>query len=112
MTINSRQKGAAGEREWAQFLRELGIDHARRGQQFSGGVDSPDVVGLAGTHCEVKRVEKLNVTNAMLQAIRDANEQALPYVAHRKNREEWLVTIRAQDIIGFIELLSGVFNKG
>jgi len=104
MTINSRAKGARGEREWAQWLRDnLGID-ARRGQQFAGGTDSPDVIGLEGTHAEVKRVEKLNISNAIAQAERDCGDN-LPYVASRKNGEEWLITIRARDYLMFRELL-------
>ena len=104
MPINSRAKGARGEREWAKWLRDnLGID-ARRGQQFTGSPDSPDVIGLEGTHAEVKRVQKLNISNAMTQAIRDSGDN-LPYVAHRKNGEEWLITIQARDVLGFKELL-------
>ena len=104
MAINSRAKGARGEREWAKWLRDnLGID-ARRGQQFTGSPDSPDVIGLEGTHAEVKRVQKLNISNAMAQAIRDSGDN-LPYVAHRKNGEEWLITIQARDVLGFKGLL-------
>ena len=100
---NSRAKGAGGEREWAAFLRELGWAKARRGQQFSGSPDSPDVVGgIPGTHPEVKRVQRLNIHDAMKQAIRDAGLQ-IPYVAHRRNRDEWLVTIRAEDLRRFAE---------
>jgi len=104
MTINSRAKGARGEREWAQWLRDnLGID-ARRGQQFAGGTDSPDVIGLNGTHAEVKRVEKLNISNAMTQAERDCGDN-LPYVAHRTNGEAWLITIRARDFLMFRDVI-------
>ena len=41
--INSRAKGARYERELARYLDENGFP-ARRGQQFAGGSDSPDVV--------------------------------------------------------------------
>ena len=34
--MHSKQKGARGEREFAEFLRDRGIE-AGRGQQFSGG---------------------------------------------------------------------------
>ena len=57
--MNSKQKGGRGEREFAAFCREQGYD-AKRGQQFQGGADSPDVKGLPGIHIEVKRVERLN----------------------------------------------------
>lgn len=97
--LNSKAKGGRGEREWAEFLRRHGFAAARRGQQFKGGVDSPDVLGLPYIHQEVKRVEKLNIYSAISQAIRDAAGQRVPIVAHRRNREEWLVTMRAEDWI-------------
>jgi len=95
--MNSKAKGGRGEREWAEFCREHGFAEARRGVQFKGGFDSPDVTGLPGIHQEVKRVEKLNIHEAMKQSIRDSEGKALPIVAHRRNREEWLVTMRAED---------------
>lgn len=94
--INSKRKGVEGEREWAKFCREQGFKDARRGQQYSG-IEGEDVVGLPGIHQEVKRVERLNVSDAIRQAIRDKEEEDIPIVAHRKNREEWLVTMTADD---------------
>ena len=96
---NSKAKGGRGEREWAQVLRNAGLV-AYRGQQFSGGVDSPDVVceSLPRIHFEVKRVERLNIYDAMFQAVRDSAWK-LPVVAHRKNKHCWLVTMRADDWI-------------
>jgi Holliday junction resolvase len=99
--INSRQKGARGEREFAAYLRDRGIV-ARRGQQFSGGTDSPDVVhNFPGIHFEVKRVETLNLKTAMEQAKNDAGEK-MPVVAHKKNRQEWVAILSMDD---FMKLL-------
>lgn len=94
---NSRRKGAVGEREWRDVLRAEGFS-ARRGQQYSGSPDSPDVVcpDLPFIHWEVKRVERLDLCGAMAQARNDAGNQT-PIVAHRKNRGDWLVTLRAED---------------
>jgi Holliday junction resolvase len=100
MKINSKRKGAAGEREFSKLLRDHGFSEARRGQQYSG-IEGEDVVGLLGYHVEVKRVERLNIHDAMQQSIRDADNQ-IPIVAHRKNRTPWLVTMRAED---FLELV-------
>ena len=105
MSLNSRQKGAAGEREWAQFLcveaAALGFSvSARRGQQFAGSPDSPDVVCRElPIHWEVKRVERLQIERAMSQSIRDSRGGSIPAVAHRKNRSDWLVTVRATDFL-------------
>ena len=70
--MNSREKGKRGERQWRDELREQGF-HARRGQQFAGGPESPDVVSddLPWAHFEVKAVERLNICDAMEQALRD-----------------------------------------
>lgn len=96
--MNSRSKGSRGERELAAILREYGYD-CRRGQQFKGGVESPDVAGLPGIHIEVKRVENLNVHKAYEQAVRDSEGKAIPAVFHRRNREPWLVTIGLDDFM-------------
>ena len=101
--INSNQKGKAGEREFARLCREYGFDEARRGQQYSG-IEGEDVVGIPNFHIEVKRVERLNISRAMEQAKRDAAEGMIPIVAHRKNREEWKITISAED---FLKILKG-----
>lgn len=98
---NSRSKGKRGELEFAQLLRDAGLV-AWRGQQFAGGTESPDVVceSLPHVHFEIKRVEQLNLLAAMAQSVTDAGHK-LPVVAHRRNKQPWLVTMRVQD---FIEL--------
>ena len=49
--MNSRDKGKRGERMAAKKFREHGFD-TRRGVQYQGGPDSPDVVGPEGLHIE------------------------------------------------------------
>lgn len=90
--MNSKRKGSAGEREAANILKRYGYD-TRRGVQYSGINGDADVVGLPGIHLEIKRVEKLNLDNAMAQSIRDSREGEIPIVMHRKNRAPWLVTM-------------------
>ena len=82
--MNSRRKGAAGEREVAGILRGYGYK-ARRGQQYCGSNGDADVVGLPGIHIEVKRREKLNIYEAVDQSKRDRKPDELPAVFHRKN---------------------------
>ena len=65
--MNSRRKGAAGERELAGKLKEYGYD-CRRGQQY-----------------------------AMVQAAEDARASELPAVFHRRNGCPWKVTMRLED---------------
>lgn len=96
--MNSRNKGKRGELEAAHLLQKYGYD-ARRGQQFSGANGDADVVGLPDIHLEIKRVEKLNIDDALQQSIRDAREAEVPVVMHRKNRTEWKVTMLFEDWI-------------
>ena len=89
----SRRRGADGERELARILRTYGFD-TRRGQQFKGGGDSPDVMGLPGVHIECKRVQSLNIEKAMVQSRTDAEgTDDVPVVMHRRDREKWKVTM-------------------
>lgn len=100
--MNSRQKGKRGELELAKLLKSYGYD-SRRGVQYKGSPDSPDVVGLEGIHIECKRVETLNIDNAMTQAEHDAGENEIPVVMHRKNRQGWKVTMKMDDWLEFYE---------
>ena len=94
----SREKGKRGERAVAALFREYGFTDAKRGQQYHGGPDSPDVVGVPGLHIEVKRTERLNLYDALAQAKRDAGED-LPVVIHRKNDSEWVVILSFDDFM-------------
>ena len=100
MSINSKQKGARGERELARKLRDLGYD-CRRSQQYSGlGDSSADVIGLPGIHIEVKRTERLSLYDAVAQAKRDASGSGdLPAVFHRRSNCEWVVVMELEDWI-------------
>ena len=108
---NPRAKGARGELEFAALLREFGYHTAKRGQQFKGGAESPDVDGVPGVHFEVKRTEALRLYDAVDQARRDAGGKAVPIVAHRCNgarhrttcRGDWLFVLGAED---FFRLLA------
>lgn len=94
--LNSRQKGKRGELELSHKLQEYGYD-TRRGQQYCGANGDADVVGLPNIHIECKRVQNLNIYNAIKQAQNDANSNELPAVFHRKDRQEWLVTMTLDD---------------
>ena len=94
----SRNKGKVGEREVANILKANGYD-AKRGVQYKGGEDSPDVVGLPGFHIEVKRVEKLHLYPALEQAKRDKAEAEIPLVVHRQNNKEWVAILPFEDLI-------------
>lgn len=92
--VQSRQKGARGEREAAAALNEV-VPHAlaKRGQQHSGTETSADLVapGVPNLWVEVKRVQKLCIPTVMQKAQTQCG-QLVPVVMHRRNEEEWLVT--------------------
>lgn len=102
--INSRTKGKVGERCWRDFLRQNGYTDARRGQQFSGSNESPDVVcpSLSWLHAEVKRVHAFQGYDWLNQATEDASPGQIPYVAWRRNHTRWVVLLYAEDFIRLI----------
>ena len=97
-----RQKGKRGERECAAELNELlgSSVNARRGVQYQGGPDSPDVV-LDGVpiHVECKRTESLSIYTAMEQAKADAKEGSTPIVWHRRNGKPSLVIVETAKLV-------------
>lgn len=96
---SSQQKGRRGELEIADILRARGYP-VEPGAPANHGT-TPDVVGLNGYHLEIKRVERLNVPAAMAQSVRDSKHfnDGTPLLVHRRNREEWLCTLRLTDFL-------------
>lgn len=97
MGKSSQRKGRDGERELRDVLQNYGYQ-VECGEPVSFGT-VPDLVGLPGIHIECKRVEKLNIPEAMRQAVRDSEKfrDGMPALFHRRNRQPWLVTMRLDD---------------
>lgn len=97
MGKSSQRKGRDGERELRDVLQGYGYQ-VECGEPVSFGT-VPDLVGLPGIHIECKRVEKLNIPEAMRQAVRDSEKfrDGMPALFHRRNRQPWLVTMRLDD---------------
>jgi len=98
MGKSEREKGRRGEEELARLLRDRYGYEAKRGMVF---LHQSDLIGLSGIHVECKRNERLNIWEAMRQAVTEAaiRNDGLPTVFHRRNRGEWLVTMRLVDWI-------------
>lgn len=126
--INSRSKGASGEREFCNWLeRNLQIDfkpERNLEQVRSGGAD---ILNCYPFLFEIKRVENLDLMAAWLQVkaawlrfakedvgdstIADAN--LIPVVAFRKNRQPWEFLIPACILeldYGYLRLTEVVFR--
>ena len=96
----SKQKGKRGEREAAAELGAILGVAARRGVQYQGGPESPDVVldGVA-IHVEAKRTEKLSLWPAIDQASADAPSGSVPIVWHRPNRRPSVLIVETSRLL-------------
>ena len=105
MGRSQRDKGKRGERLAAKAIQEcLGLP-ARRGVQFRGGPDSPDLeVQAPGLHWEVKFVEREAVRAWMEQAIAESGDD-VPVVLHKRSNWEWLVTVQLERLYDLITRL-------
>jgi Holliday junction resolvase len=100
--INCRSKGARGEREAAKLLRDLGFAGARRGQQFRGGYDTPDVIceALPGILLEVKCEQAVKPGTKRFEDVwsklcEDAGTTRAPALLWRHDRQKWNLTFWA-----------------
>ena len=110
MSINSKRKGKKGELYVVNRFKEEGYD-CNRTAQFKGNTGrADDIEGIDYIHAEVKFVEKLNLMEAMNQAVRDSlasDRKAMPTLFHKKNYHELMVTMRFTD---WIKLYKNLLN--
>jgi hypothetical protein len=116
MGAKSRRKGVDGELEAAAEIRRVFRTEARRGRQYQGTDESPDVLtGVAGVHFEVKRTEALRLYGALAQASEDAGD-GVPVVLHRASRKPWVAmslggalgTVRTDELATLRAMLGGI----
>lgn len=103
----SQRKGRGGEIEICKIFNAYGIP-AEPGQAVSFG-STPDITGIDNIHAEIKRVERLNVPEAMAQAVRDSEKfnDGMPVLFHRRNRQGWLCTMRLEDWLQLYQKAQG-----
>ena len=99
----SKAKGKRGERECAAELSSLLGVPARRGVQYQGGPDSPDVVIDLPIHVEAKRTERLVLWAAIEQAKADAPAGAVPMVWHKANKRDSIVIVETSQLVALAE---------
>lgn len=95
--INSRAKGAAGERE---FIKELSLhlgDQVMKRNLEQTRVGGHDIVGLDGWAIEVKRYKAIkegDIANFWEQAVEQAQRiGAKPVLAYREDFRSWRVRV-------------------
>ena len=91
--MNSREKGKRGERLWRDQLKAAGFTNSRRGQQFSGSEDSPDVIcdDLPHLHFEVKYTQRPNIEAALIQAKDDCGDKTPVFPSHDLGPRDFLL---------------------
>ncbi len=105
----SRSKGKRGELEACEALKDVWPNLQRVYGQARADSSSPDIDGPGcPVFIEVKRQEKINVHAAMAQALVASRpvptiDTRPPVIVHKRNRGEWLVTIRARDLARLVK---------
>lgn len=104
----SKQKGDRYERDLAEYFNEqCGISSHRTPLSGGGRKEAlADLIGTPGIAIEAKRVEKINLTEFMAQAVKNCGND-LPVVITRRNKQsmensyvfmrlhEWMALYRA-----------------
>ena len=96
----SRDKGKRGELDWSHYCQRQGYEVTRTAQNRGKTGAAGDCEGLPHLHQDVKFVERLNIREALAQSERDARAEHkgnIPIVAHRRSREPWAITMKADD---------------
>lgn len=102
MSASERTKGARGEREVAELLRNFGIE-VDRTVHNSGMYLRGDLTGVEGYHFEVKRQETLRVPTWLRQAADECGD-LVPVVAFRQSRSEWYAALPLRDLARLIAM--------
>jgi hypothetical protein len=105
--VNGKAKGKRGELELCHVLKELFGWDASRSQQYNGNAGDSDLIvrQIPGLFLECKRVQSLNLSKAMALAVEQAGPK-LPAVFHRKDREDWMITVRLSDLTALSQMVS------
>lgn len=97
----SQRKGREAEIELSHIFQGYGIP-AEPGSAMNFGAE-PDIKGVSGLHCEVKRRERWSLPEWTAQAERDAAAMGdgAPAVIFRSNRQPWRICMRLDDFMEF-----------
>lgn len=106
MSLSSRNKGKRGEQQAVELLRRCGIP-ARRGVQYGGGGDAPDVAHALDPilHIEVKLANRVTIEEWYDQALVDGRYR-VPVVLHRRTKPpgmRWVATTMLRDLATLLD---------
>lgn len=105
--MNARSKGARGERELAQELSKI-VGAARRTGLMQSQQDAPesDVEWLEGLVIESKRCQRVEIDRwCELNERKARGLGGLSLVGWRKNRSEWRLALRLEDLPALSRLI-------
>jgi len=110
MGLKERNKGAAGEREVCALLRQMVPDHdfdRNLTQTREGGGD----VVCGPLLIEVKRCERLKMSDWQLQAVASAQSAGmLPAIVWRRSKEKWWCAMPFEQTVALMRA-AGVFKE-
>lgn len=106
--VNSYQKGARGEREARDQVREhWDCPDCIRSAQAAGAFTADLLYGPHNFHLEVKRPKALAALRYMEQADRDKRDEEISVVLTRENKgTRWVVMFYMDDTEAFLESLN------
>ncbi len=113
MSLNSRTKGASGERELICILQET-IDRVGIVAKLERNLEQTryggaDMVGLSWLSGEVKRCEVLQLNKWWNKLVGITKEGQVPAIFYRRNKEQWKVhtRVRMKTVDGKMVLMVG-----
>jgi Holliday junction resolvase len=102
--VNSRAKGARGEREVVKIAAHYGFDSWRTPNSGAFAHARGDINGIPGLHIEVKRREQIRMLDWWRQAENDCPAGLLPVVVWRTTRNPWRVSLPLDEWHGLRDL--------
>lgn len=104
MSATERRKGKTGELEAIKVIQAHGWPRAHRtsdGRTQAGRCDVGS--GPQGVALEIKRVERLNVPQALRRLAEDAGPD-IPILVHRPSRSPWMATLELTELLPLLRL--------
>lgn len=111
MSRSQREKGKLGERRARDIVKSWGIN-ARRGVQYRGDPEAPDVVCEADIYVEAKWRAAGHPGKWLAEAAVEAPLNHVPCVIHKRPRQPELVTLYAEHVPAFVDAVRRAIAKG